>query len=176
MQRLSDAIMLGSTLKKHGRRGMLFDDDGGACAVGMAYTAIGMTREIYFATPPEYVTKFIRNQGWFWCFDKTAMLPSWALKWTPGEVEDYRVSDIITYLYDHYVSTDKATLEMLVDWVRSVEDELGVYANGSSEGLDDKVPSDSPKLDCLPEEGAVTLGTAGNCVVNTAPALVTLVT
>jgi hypothetical protein len=178
MLKLSDAILLGSTIKKHGFAGQIFDGDGGACAVGMAYAAAGMSREgwrflrsMEEAEKIRHLDAFLENRGWLWARDTKVYFPSWAPR-----VGVDGVFFVITDLYDNFVCTGKATLEMLVDWVRSVEDELGVYANGSSEGLDDKVPSDSPKLDCLPEEGAVTLGTAGNCVVNTAPASVTLVT
>ena len=118
--KLSEAILLGSTVLAPRAGGQHFAETQSGCALGMAAIANGCT----FHTVRQFDERDRRTLGtegvWGnWVLQKVARpCDCWRL-WIAREM---RIKDIITHLFDWHVMVKKNwTLERLVAWVETVE-------------------------------------------------------
>jgi hypothetical protein len=118
--KLSEAILLGSTVLTPRAGGQHFPETQSGCALGMAAIANGCT----FHTVKQFDERDRRTLGtegvWGnWVLQKVARpCDCWRL-WIAREM---RIKDIITHLFDWHVMVKKNwTLERLVAWVETVE-------------------------------------------------------
>lgn len=100
--RLSDAILLGSTLVCPARGGST-QQKGGGCALDMAVLAVGGTGDWLMA-----------RKIWPWLDDDGIPAP-----WLLGFFDTYEW--LIAISFDNYVMPERISLDQLIDWVRSVE-------------------------------------------------------
>ena len=118
--KLSEAILLGSTVLTPRAGGQHFAETQSGCALGMAAIANGCT----FHTVKQFDERDRRTLGtegvWGnWVLQKVARpCDCWRI-WIAREM---RIKDIITHLFDWHVMVKKNwTLERLVAWVETVE-------------------------------------------------------
>ena len=118
--KLSEAILLGSTVLAPRAGGQHFPETQSGCALGMAAIANGCT----FHTVKQFDERDRRTIGtegiWGnWVLQKVARpCDCWRL-WIAREM---RIKDIITHLFDWHVMVKRNwTLERLVAWVETVE-------------------------------------------------------
>ena len=117
--KLSEAILLGSTVVKP-KAGTQFDsDEHSGCAIGMAGTAIGAG---FRETPGGCREGGLHTiMGWEWTA-KQQRLPCWCLP-----LRKRSMAWTITHIFDHHIMGKKNwTLERLVAWVASVEPEVQI--------------------------------------------------
>ena len=118
--KLSDAILLGSTLlaPQAGRQYSAETQSG--CALGMAAIATGCTYRKVAAMPTSDRRTLGVEQVWGkWTLDLVRRPCKCFFLFVPRKM---RVKDVIAHLFDHHVVNKKNwTLEQLVDWVRTVE-------------------------------------------------------
>lgn len=123
--KLSDAILLGSTVlaPKAGRQH--FSELKAGCALGMAAIANGCT----FRPVTQFDEKDRRTLG------TEGVWGNWVLTevrrpcecWRFLVAREMRIKDIIAHLFDHHVMRKKNwTLEQVVEWVKTVEPEDAV--------------------------------------------------
>lgn len=114
--RLSEAILLGSMTARaiaYSRH----DDNGGACALGMAENARGCSG--FDAAENAY--PWLRHHAQAPCGHKGHRQLSGPLR-VPYYVPIGNYSSVIAHIFNEHVCEDKTwTLEQLVDWIRSVE-------------------------------------------------------
>lgn len=119
--KLSEAILLGSTVvpAKAGRQ--LFSESQGGCALGMAAIARGCSFHAVSQPVPEEERRTLGAE---------AVWGSWMLRevvrpcncWRFRVPHEMRIKDVIAHLFDHHVMTKKNwTLERLAAWVETVE-------------------------------------------------------
>ena len=118
--KLSEAILIGSTVLTPRAGGQHFAETQSGCALGMAAIANGCT----FHTVKQFDERDRRTLGtegvWGnWVLQKVARpCDCWRI-WIAREM---RIKDIITHLFDWHVMVKKNwTLERLVAWVETVE-------------------------------------------------------
>ncbi len=118
--KLSEAILLGSTVLAPRAGGQLFAERKAGCALGMAAVAKGCT----FRSVTQYDAKDRRTLG------TEDVWGNWVLTpvarpcqcWRFLLPREMRIKDIIAHLFDHHVMRRKNwTLEQLVEWVKTVE-------------------------------------------------------
>jgi hypothetical protein len=118
--KLSDAILLGSTLlaPQAGRQYSAENQSG--CALGMAALARGCTFHTVHAVPPqERRTLGVEGVWGTWTLALIRRPCKCFFLLVPRKL---RVKEIIAHLFDYHVVRKKDwTLEQLVDWVRTVE-------------------------------------------------------
>jgi hypothetical protein len=118
--KLSDAILLGSTLlaPQAGRQYSAETQSG--CALGMAAIATGCTYRRVPAMPgQESRTLGVEGVWGTWTLERMRRPCKCFFLFLPRKM---RVKDIIAHLFDCHVVTKKNwTLDQLVDWVRTVE-------------------------------------------------------
>lgn len=118
--KLSDAILLGSTLlaPQAGRQYSAETQSG--CALGMAAVATGCTFRAVHAVPShERRTLGVEGVWGTWTLEVMKRPCKCFFLFVPRKM---RVKDIIAHLFDYHVVHKKDwTLEQLVDWVRTVE-------------------------------------------------------
>ncbi len=118
--RLSEAIVLGSTVITPNPGGILHDD-GSGCALGMALEAAGKTRHVDVISGLPKTIAFFRNRDtirslWPWLKgDFPVPCACSRNSWSTG-------FNLITHLFDdHVFGRADWTLERLVSWIHSVE-------------------------------------------------------
>jgi hypothetical protein len=118
--KLSEAILLGSTVLAPKAGGQIFSESQAGCALGMAAVARGCT----FRPVTQFDRKDRRTLG------TEGVWGSWVLTPVPRPCQcwrfllprEMRIKDIIAHLFDHHVMRKKNwTMEQLVEWVRTVE-------------------------------------------------------
>jgi len=119
--KLSEAILLGSTVLSSKPGGQYFRDADAGCALGMAAVATGCS----FAPPREAVAVRERRT-----VGTENVWGSWVLQvaerpcdcWRIRVPREMRIKDIIAHLFDRHVTARRDwTLEHLAQWVASVE-------------------------------------------------------
>jgi hypothetical protein len=119
--KLSEAILLGSTIlaPKAGRQH--YSESNAGCALGMAAIANGYTFRTVSVVVPARDRRTIGTEG---------VWGSWVLTevrrpcncWLFRVPREMRIKDIIAHLFDYHVMAKQNwTLEQLVAWVRTVE-------------------------------------------------------
>jgi len=118
--KLSEAILLGSTVLAPKAGGQIFSESQAGCALGMAAVARGCT----FRPVTQFDQRDRRTLG------TEGVWGSWVLTpvarpcqcWRFLLPREMRIKDIIAHLFDHHVMRKKNwTLEQLVEWVKTVE-------------------------------------------------------
>ena len=118
--KLSEAILLGSTVLAPKAGGQHFSELKAGCALGMAAIANGCT----FRPVTQFEEKDRRTLG------TEGVWGSWVLTAVPRPCQcwrflvprEMRIKDIIAHLFDHHVMRRRNwTLEQLVEWVKTVE-------------------------------------------------------
>lgn len=118
--KLSEAILLGSTVLTPRAGGQHFAETQSGCALGMAAIANGCT----FHTVKQFDERDRRTLG------TEGIWGNWVLQrvvrpcdcWRIWIAREMRIKDIITHLFDWHVMVKKNwTLERLVAWVETVE-------------------------------------------------------
>ncbi len=129
--KLSEAILLGSTVLTPRAGAQHFPETQSGCALGMAAIANGCI----FHTVKQFDERDRRTLGtegvWGnWVLQKVARpCDCWRL-WIAREM---RIKDIITHLFDWHVMVKKNwTLERLVAWVETVEPRTSIHSGISS--------------------------------------------
>ena len=118
--KLSEAILLGSTVLTPKAGGQHFPESQSGCALGMAAIARGCS----FRTVKNFDERDRRTLGtegvWGdWVLEKVVRPCDCWRFWIRREM---RIKDIITHLFDWHVMIKKNwTLERLVEWVETVE-------------------------------------------------------
>jgi hypothetical protein len=119
--KLSDAILLGSTVLTSRAGAQYYKDQDAGCALGMAAIAGGCT----FGPARSAVAEHNRRT-----FGTERVWGQWVLQvverpcncwrfWTPREM---RIKDIIAHIFDRHIMRKKNwTLERLVAWIKTVE-------------------------------------------------------
>ncbi len=118
--KLSDAILLGSTLLA-GKPGRQYFSDGQAgCALGMAAIAKGCSFTNVYGVPREERRTLGAENVWGDWVLVVMERPCNCWRWrVPREM---RIKDIIAHLFDYHVVAKKNwTLDQLVAWVKTVE-------------------------------------------------------
>lgn len=136
--RLSESILLGSTLVKSRAGALRFARNNEGCALGMAAIAAGCT----FVRPTRQILVNDLRTG-----NVEAVFGPWLLRVVmrpcecPAELRrDMRIKDIIAHLFDVHVKEKKEwSLDQLVHWVERWEPG-GSHYRSASEG--DPVPAD----------------------------------
>lgn len=105
--RLSDAILLGSTMMKKWTNSFTLDCNGVGCAIGMALTAVSHEGAATERNLPEY---------WPWIKGREFITPPDGY----GHCYSGSMWKCVTYMF-YSVIRGKKPLEWIVDWVRSVE-------------------------------------------------------
>jgi hypothetical protein len=119
--KLSEAILLGSTVvtAKAGRQ--LFSESQAGCALGMAAIARGCSFHAVSQPIPDEERRTLGAE---------AVWGTWMLRevarpcncWRFRVPHEMRIKDVIAHLFDHHVMTKKNwTLERLAVWVETVE-------------------------------------------------------
>lgn len=148
--KLSDAILLGSTLITSHWGSEYYSSDGGGCARGMALEAIGK-RVCSRRCPNPNVINFFVEWSWTWFQFKTSELPCGCIantKYALYEPDEYSlplsqqplitVGAAITHIFDRHVHHQKNwTLDKLVDWVRYIEPKDNKAEENSGQEVDD---------------------------------------
>jgi hypothetical protein len=131
--RLSEAILLGSTVvaPKPGRQ--YFSESESGCALGMAAIARGCEYRPNRQAVPEQDRRTLGTEG------------VWG-QWVMGEVvrpcdcwrfrvpREMRIKDVIAHIFDYHVMTKKNwTLERLAAWVKTVEPAADLNADPNAE-------------------------------------------
>lgn len=110
--KLSDAIALGRTAVIP-RAGVVLDEDGGGCALGMAGVAAGT-----YTVGKAAVSVHELKVAFAWALETEPVCPCSCPLMDLG----YKASGIIGHLFDNHVFGRRDwTLDQLIDWVRSVE-------------------------------------------------------
>ncbi len=118
--KLSEAILLGSTVLAPKAGGQLFTEKQAGCALGMAAVARGCS----FRPVTHFDQKDKRTLG------TEGVWGSWVLTpvarpckcWRFLVPREMRIKDIIAHLFDHHVMRRRNwTLDQLVEWVKTVE-------------------------------------------------------
>ncbi len=119
--KLSDAILLGSTILAGQADGQYFPEAAKGCALGMAAIAKGCTfRRVRLPFPPKDRRTLGAEGVWGDWVVTVAPRPCQCWRWSaPREM---RIKDIIAHLFDRHVMGKKDwTLDQLVAWVKTVE-------------------------------------------------------
>ncbi len=112
--RLSEAILIGSTVVKPKAGTQFSAEEQAGCAIGMAGVAIGAS----FSSVPDGRREggLESIYGWEWT-GRRVHLPCWCFVF-----QKKSIAWTITHIFDTHVMLKKNwTLEQLVTWVRSVE-------------------------------------------------------
>lgn len=118
--KLSEAILLGSTVVPQNPGGILHDD-GSGCALGLALAAAGKSRYLDVVSGLPRTMAFFRNREtvhttWPW------LRRDFAVPCSCSRDSSSNGFSIITHLFDdHVFGREDWTLERLVNWVGSVE-------------------------------------------------------
>lgn len=118
--KLSDAILLGSTLLAPQAGRQYSGENQSGCALGMAAIARGCTfRRVPSVPWQERRTLGVEGVWGTWTLDLVRRPCNCLFLIVPRKM---RIKDIIAHLFDYHVVRKKNwTLEQLVDWVRTVE-------------------------------------------------------
>ncbi len=122
--KLSEAILLGSTVLAPKAGGQVFGENQAGCALGMAAVAKGCSfRSVTEFDPKERRTLGTEDVWGHWVLTPVARpCQCWRIL-LPRQM---RIKDIIAHLFDHHVMRRKNwTLEQLVEWVKTVEPDYG---------------------------------------------------
>lgn len=134
--KLSEAILLGSTVLEPKAGRQHYSELNAGCALGMAAVAAGYT---FRPVTEPFEEKDRRTLG------TETVWGTWVLKRVPRPCacwrfrvpREMRVKDIIAHLFDQHVMFRKNwTLEQLAAWVDSVEPEQAVCPSTESERFD----------------------------------------
>jgi hypothetical protein len=121
--KLSEAILLGSTILTPKAGGQHFAENQSGCALGMAAIARGCTFRPATYPFPEEDRRTLGTEGvWGNWVLNVAPRPCdcWRF-WIPREL---RIKDTITHIFDYHIMRKRNwTLEQLVAWVQTVEPE-----------------------------------------------------
>jgi hypothetical protein len=122
--KLSDAILLGSTIlaPQAGRQYSAETQSG--CALGMAAIAEGCTfrRVSRPIDDPDRRTLGVEGVWGDWVLQNVQRPCNCCRLWIPRKL---RVKDVITHLFDYHIMAQKDwTLEQLVMWVKQVENDF----------------------------------------------------
>src|SRR5258706_15661698 len=121
--RLSEAIVVGSTVLTSKAGGQLFSESQSGCALGMA----GVARGCEFGPAREPVDARSRRT-----LGTEAVWGNWVMRivmrpcdcWRFRVPREMRIKDIIAHLFDYHVMVKKNwTIERLAIWVKTVEPE-----------------------------------------------------
>jgi hypothetical protein len=119
--KLSEAILLGSTVLAPRAGGQHFSETQEGCALGMAAMARGCTFHMVTTTFPEKDRRTLGAEGVWgpWMLQEVARpCDCWRI-WIRRKM---RIKDVIAHLFDYHVMIKKNwTLERLVAWVETVE-------------------------------------------------------
>jgi hypothetical protein len=119
--KLSEAILLGSTVLAPRAGGQHFSETQEGCALGMAAVARGCTFRQVTTPFPENDRRTLGAEGVWgqWMLQKVARpCDCWRI-WIRRKM---RIKDVIAHLFDYHVMLKKNwTLERLVAWVETVE-------------------------------------------------------
>lgn len=118
--KLSDAILLGSTLLAPQAGRQYSPETQSGCALGMAAIATGCTyRKVQNVPSQERRTLGVEGVWGTWTLEVVRRPCKCFFLLVPRKL---RIKEIIAHLFDYHVVTKKNwTLEQLVDWVRTVE-------------------------------------------------------
>lgn len=122
--RLSDAILLGSTILTPCAGRMYSAETQSGCALGMAAIARGCTFRRVFGRfdDRDRRTRGVENVFGYWLLYNISRPCNCASLWVPRKM---RIKDVITHIFDYHVMEQKDwTLERLVRWVKRVEDDF----------------------------------------------------
>jgi hypothetical protein len=121
--KLSEAILLGSTILAPQAGRQYSSETKSGCALGMAAVATGCTFRPTTRVFPEYDRRTLGVEGVWGSWMLTRMsrpCHCWRLL-VPREM---RIKDIIAHIFDYHVMVKRNwTLEQLVEWVKTVEPE-----------------------------------------------------
>jgi len=118
--KLSEAILLGSTVLAPKAGGQLFTEKQAGCALGMAAVARGCS----FRPVTHFDQKDKRTLGTEGVWGRWVLTPVArpCQCWRFLMPREMRIKDVIAHLFDHHVMRRKNwTLEQLVEWVKTVE-------------------------------------------------------
>jgi hypothetical protein len=119
--KLSDAILLGSTVLTPRPGGQYYDEQNAGCALGMAAIARGCTFGPARSAVAKQDRRTLGTEGvWGQWVLEVAKRPCdcWRFR-VPTEM---RIKDIIAHIFDRHVMQKKNwTLERLVAWIKTVE-------------------------------------------------------
>jgi hypothetical protein len=119
--RLSEAILLGSTVIAPKAGGQYFSKSQSGCALGMAAIARGCEYGTKGHAIPEQDRRAVGTEG---------VWGSWVMRevvrpcdcWRFRVPHEMRIKDVIAHIFDHHVMAKKNwTLEQLAAWVKTVE-------------------------------------------------------
>jgi hypothetical protein len=119
--KLSEAILLGSTVLTAKAGGQHFSENQAGCALGMAAVARGCRFGPASGPFDERDRRTLGAEGvWGDWVAHTVVRPCRC--WRFSIPREMRIKDVIAHLFDHHVMTKKNwTLEQLVAWVETVE-------------------------------------------------------
>jgi hypothetical protein len=165
--KLSEAILLGSTVLAPKAGGQLFAEKKAGCALGMAAVARGCS----FRSVTQFDPKDRRTLGTEGVWGNWVLTPvarpcqCWRLL-LPRQM---RIKDIIAHLFDHHVMRRRNwTLEQLVEWVKTVEPDYGTPTHTTHSlwtaprWVDTTGHPDEPSLEEVEEWQAVRAAFAAN--------------
>jgi len=122
--KLSDAILLGSTILAPQAGRQYSPETQSGCALGMAAMARGciFQRVLCRFDDPDRRTLGVEGVWGNWVLQKIQHPCQCSRVWIPRKM---RIKDTIAHLFDHHVMYRKDwTLEQLVAWVKKVEDDF----------------------------------------------------
>jgi hypothetical protein len=120
--KLSEAILLGSTILTPKAGGQHFAEDQSGCALGMAAIARGCTFRPAYSFAEEDRRSLGTEGVWGdWVLNVVPRPCACWRFWIPREL---RIKDTITHIFDYHIMRKRNwTLEQLVAWVQTVEPE-----------------------------------------------------
>jgi hypothetical protein len=119
--KLSDAILLGSTILTPCAGRMYSPETQSGCALGMAAVARGCTFRRFFGRfdDRDRRTLGVERIWGDWVLQNVSRPCRCSSLWVPRKM---RIKDVITHIFDYHVMAQKDwTLEQLVMWVKQVE-------------------------------------------------------
>jgi hypothetical protein len=122
--KLSDAILLGSTILTPCAGRMYSSETQSGCALGMAAVARGCTFRRVFGRfdDRDRRTRGVEKVFGFWLLENVPRPCACSSLWVPRKM---RIKDVITHLFDYHVMEQKDwTLVQLVAWVKRIEDDF----------------------------------------------------
>lgn len=119
--KLSEAILLGSTVLTPKAGGQYVAENQAGCALGMAAIARGCSFRRVFRPFAWKDRRALGTEG-IWGHWVLQIVPRPCLCWRFRVPREMRIKRIITHIFDHHVMQKKDwTLDQLVAWVQTVE-------------------------------------------------------
>jgi len=119
--KLSDAILLGSTILRPRGGGQYYSEQNAGCALGMAAIAGGCGFQLTRQPVAEQEQRTLGTEG-VWGQWVLAVVERPCNCWKFRVPKEMRIKDIIAHVFDRHIMRKKDwTLERLVAWVKTVE-------------------------------------------------------